>query len=925
MKTLLHIIARLKRLDWPELGQLMLLALTAFILAVSLSFIDLASTANLLVKQGVLGIGFNYLMAGILFVPAGYVCLKLERRKGYGASVAMLCLFFVWIAGDVLSQRMALIGIENVMFSVKYITLFVANVAFWCLVKRMIRQSISSLRYLGVLAFELLGGLMGCWMAIKVGTEQIQWWGTFGLLITALSLKVLSILMPVSKETFIKKIGGVQTQKERLMMNVILMLSFAWMLSKLLSEYLVYENIVSHQEPVLETLSKIGMSIAVVTLISVSLLCRTKFLYTTIWGLLLGAVSVGVCGLGAWKQEGLIIYTAAVIFEVISRLYMKRYLSLLPRPLAVGTGVRLKQLRWCACVPLAFILTGSLLLSEQKETIVVWLISMAGVLIILFWLSSYMYGRYLIKICSLRIWRGGPLLLSYPPLKQMIKQGLSKPNPAESIYFLNILEEGHISNYKGQLMKLLSHPAITVRLAVLKKMNKWPLNKKEQNKIHQLMVQDECEEVRHMALALLIKSAIEENGTKAWKEYKHYLEEKEWQWGACIGFLSGKGAWLEKVIALVRKWADSPKIKDNLMALSVMNTCPKNEWTQCVNQLLNKQDTKITKQALLVAGKIKSPLLVNRLLPMLDEIRWREHVLEALSQYGKRAFPAIEKMLLNETVSLDRKKELILFLGRLPSGEGKQILLRSLFGANRLLRPAIIESLSDSEIVWIDKSRKRVLKKALSEAVSEWTQMHKMCVVAHNLEAQELIEVKALFQEAIKEEMYRTRMLILNQLALYVVMPLAQKAIQTLKENDLNKYAGAVSFLQDVLPKRIHKIVAPVLLYPTLNMPPKNLQEETPQTFLNSFILNPFRWSNKWMRALALYGWKKLGDREGMTAVMEGLKSPDWIVLEGALSALAKLEPDKNKVRELALNIPTHYLLQQDFESLLEEKNVGHN
>jgi hypothetical protein len=392
-----------------------------------------------------------------------------------------------------------------------------------------------------------------------------------------------------------------------------------------------------------------------------------------------------------------------------------------------------------------------------------------------------------------------------------------------------------------------------------------------------------------------------------------------------MGFLSGRGIWIEKIVSEVIKLANSKKEKDNLIALSIMQAHPRQDWDESVARLLNKTEVPVVKAALVAAGKIKSLALLNRLLPMLDEMRWRDPVLETLSQYGKQAFPSIEKMILSETAPLDRQKELILFLSRLPSGEGKQILLRSLFGANRLLRRAIVESLSDSEIVWVHEDRKKVLHKAILRTVSEWNEMNEMLVHAENLESEKLVKIKVLFQEALQEELLRTRLLILDQIELYVNAPLVTQAIMTLKGNDLNAYAGAVSCLQDVLHKKLYNKLRAVLLYPTIKEPPEIITEMPVGVFLNRFILNPFSWTNAWLQALALYGWRELNDPEGLVAVQEGLKAKDWSVLEAALSALGKLEKNKAKAEEMALAVPTRYLLKQNFETLLEGKHVGHN
>ena len=126
--------------------------------------------------------------------------------------------------------------------------------------------------------------------------------------------------------------------------------------------------------------------------------------------------------------------------------------------------------------------------------------------------------------------------------------------------------------------------------------------------------------------------------------------------------------------------------------------------------------------------------------------------------------------------------------------------------------------------------------------------------------------------------------------------------------------------LQDIFPKKLYTTTREILLYPTLNRPPHALHEISVDIFLNRFVVEPVQWTTPWLQSLALYGWRELGKSAGLTAVREGLHSNNWIVLEAALSALARLEQNKQKAENMILNVPTCYLLKQNFEKLLEVK-----
>ncbi len=925
MKTVLHLVARFKKLKWDEIKPLSGLALIALLSGITAVLLDISTAGLLLEKQGILGFGINYILAALMGIPAAYAALVLDRKRGYGLSVALVALLFVWTGLIGLNKYVPASFDLNLLFAFKYGTLFLLNVALWLLAERFIKISFGSLKFTTLFGLELVGMFVGACVAQNRPAINVLDMGLIGLCGLALLFKIISLMAPVPRETFILKTGGVQDKAEHALMNMIFALSFCWTCVHLLIEFQVYDYLIQNKFNIVTVLAWLKMACAAGGLLVMICLARTRFIYTTPVGLILCAFSAAVCAMGSLFHENWMIVSGAVLFWITGHFYMTRYLSLLPRPLAFGKGVRIKKVRWLVMKPLAFILTGALLLNQSSETMDWILLVGTGILSLLFLISGYLYGRQLMKMCALRIWRGGPLMLAYPPLKQMVIQGASKKNAADAIYFLNVLKEGYTAEYRELLLYTLKHGAVSVRVFVLNQMLKLNLKPKEKKAVQVCLESDESEEVRNLALSVLINNALDENQARAWYKYKDFLDDKKWVQGACCGFLFGRGPWLNKVMEKVRKLAASKKEEENLKALYIMQMHPKKEWGDLVGVLLNMPQTEVVKKALGVAGKLAAPALLNRLLPMLDEMRWRDSVLETLSAYRKAAFPAIEKMILNEQTPMDRRKELILFLGRLPSGEGKQMLLRVLFTANRRLRAAVVESLSDSQIVWIENDRKNVLAKALKTAVSEWHEIHETLIQTGHLEEESFFTLKPLLENALETELNRTRQLVLAQVNLYVTEKIGQEALEVLKGDNFNAYAGAVSCLQDILPTKIYRQVRPVLLYPTWNEPPKEVRQMPVAVFLNRFILNPFVWTNEWMQALALYGWRELNEPVGLVAVEQGLKSSNWMVLEAALSALGRLEKNKEKVREMVLSVPTRYLLQQDFENLLEEKDVYHH
>ena len=924
MRRLFHLWIRLKRLKWREILCLTILSLTVCLLAMTLTCLDMSTTSLFLQNQGILGIGINYIFAALLWLFMAILALKTQRQKGYGAALIAFAVAVGWLGLGLTWQLTPTHFIYQLFFAAKYGTIFLLHISFWALAGRFLKLSMGSLKFLGVFAFELLGLFLGGLLGQFINAHTMFYVAVVGLFVCTLLFKTIGLLAPISREVFIKKGGGVQDLSQKIILDTIFALSFCWTCTKLLIEFQIYHYIIENDLSPLHLFSQINTVTAGLCLLSLISLARTRFLYTTPMGLIICALSVGCCALGGIFNEVWLFFSGTILFFATSHFYIQRYLSLLPRPFAMGKGLPIKKIRWFIMVPCAFVFVGALLLTIPLDTINWILLFGMLILSVLFTLSAYFYGRELMKICALRIWRNGPLMIAYPPLRQMILQGLSKRNSAEVFYFLNFLNEGYASEYRTILTQMLRHPSTSIRLFVLEKIRKFGLSTKERAILLNMVKQDPSQQVRNKSLSVLISEALEINETSAWHKYQNYLEDSNLLIGACSGFLFGHGIWRDKAIQKVLKLAASHKEKEQLDVLSLMIEQPQKEWISAIDQLLNSPFPSTVRAALKAAGKLSASQLLNRVIPLLDEPQWRDDVLETLNQYGNLAFPTIEKMILSDSTPTERQKELILFLGRLPNGEGKQLLLRVLFTAKRMLRASIIESLSDDSIIWIHKDRQQILKKAILNAAAEWFTIRETLVYAENLEHEKLSDVRVLFLETIQEELNRTRNLLLDLLSLYALHPLAHNALETLKGSDWNAFAGATSCLQDLFPKKIYNRAHLILLYPTWNEPPQNLDPVTAASFLNMFILNPPEWATSWMKALALYGWQQLGDSAGLIAVKEGLKSKDWIVLEAALSALWKLKRNRTKAEELILNIPTRYLLKQNLENILED-NHAHN
>ncbi len=916
MKFLYHILARLRRLKWHDIGILALTCATALVVSSFVALFDIYAVQQWLDQKGIVTIGFDYLLTGILGMLTACCACALTRQKGYGSSLYMLGMLFIF-TGLVFSAAYLPLFSRELLFALKYNVFFLGQVCFWALASRVIPLAVRSLKFLGVLVFALLGCFLGGWIGASTHHEL----GIFifvGFCLVLGLFKAIGSLVKIPKETFTKKNGSMVVSSAKTAIHAVLLLNFCVIILRALIDFSVYQTIAQEGVDPVSVISMIWMLFAGMGLLITFVMLKVRFLRANLGVLMSLILALSLVVLGSVLQENILIYCGASCFMVSEYFYMEKYFILWSKPFIVKQGIQLQRFRWLLIVPLGFIFIGALLLTEPMLYIPLTLVILGMICIVLLGVVRHCYGRQLMRLCALRVWPQGPLVLTYSALNQMIDQGLSK-KPAEVIYFLRILQEGDSPVYRKRLMAALESSSISVRLFALKKLEKLSLTAPEQKIIHKLFQSDACEEVQNMALGLLIADGLESGNAKTWKKYKAYLTNKKYVFGACIGFLTGRGVWLHDVVQCVLTLSNSCKETDKINALTIMKMRPRPEWIEPITTLLNDEKHTIKKAALQAAGSLASPILLNRILSLLDKPRWRDVIWEVLDRYGKVAFPAFEKALTNEDVPLDRRREIVLFLGRLSSGEGVQILLRSLFVVNRILRPYIIDALTDSGIVWVHQDRKKLLRRAIQLNEQEWQQMKRLLDWIDHVNFPKLQKAISLLREAIQEEMARTRHIVLDLLELYSLHPLFRQAIETLKEDQWTAYPAAVGNLQDMLQKRLYQRVREILLYP--QMQPEMVMDHKGDVaeLLNTFLLNPPNWVTPWMKAVAIFCWRLHGGTGGLNAVRQSLKSHDWIVLETAIYTLGKLEKHRKNVEDMILSIPTHYLLKQNFQELLEE------
>lgn len=922
MTSLRKLVEKTLSLPMSHLLLLLLLGFTCFIKSVGLSLYDIGITGLLLEKAGTLSLAFNLVCAAFLLAVGGYYAILFDRRQSYG-SIPVLSAFILIIGLGMMLFSTHPEGVLNTLFPLKYTLYILFTAAFWSMAIRFVPLRFDSLKFSAIFLCELLGFMTGGLIGqAHLPTDMLLVYALLFLILTILGLLTLNFFNPVANETFVKKQGGAQGSLGKRLIRLICLTAFTFMAIKSAMDIAFYALLSLKTNTFLFYLSLFWTLFGSIGLITVLLLRQTHYLYTTTLGLslLIGAIVGTATALFINNLPMLFLFYT--LFHLAAYFYIDAYFKILPRPIALAHKTRLKKLRFLIMEPTGFMFSAIFFFFIENLFFVAAYLGVLGLIFALLILkTNHLYSTILLRSFKTRFWRGSPLMISTSKLLPYVLEQLKNQNTNDVIYFLRVLQESRHPSYKKYLLKSLKHPNPEIRRFVLLRMERLENAAQWQKSVETVFQKDSDKSVRQTALRVLIQWAANTQNKKQLEKYAAYLDDKTLKPGALIGFLKLGGT--DTLLAMdgLQKLVFSKKKSDQLQALTIMSAAPNPGYARLLTHLFQSSDTDVLNQSLLAAGLVRHPQTLSFIFRALDQFELKEAALSALKNYGKGAFPMLEKMLNQTDVPQQRLHTLVLFLGALNSGEGKQLLLRSLNIPNQKLRKTILTTLFHNGIIWIQNSRKKVLKKSIKKDIHRiqfWIRFLELFGTPPTHETEEAFKY---LRQGIEEDIADTRLLILYQLLLLKPHPLFYQAVQILKGTDYALYPTALGVIQDFLPHRLYQKIKPLILYPTHPVKSDEIQYHSiPQITqsIGALITEPAFALPPWIQANALYCLRRLGDAHGLSAVKAALKQTNPLVLEAAIYALTRLEPDAKTRHSLLLNIPTAALTHQNLELMLK-------
>lgn len=906
-----------------EVWQALFLLMTgALVKAFTVVFFDMGSVALLGAENGFQHVGFDLIWGGALLALAGSFVLKLERQKGYGAAMittGLLGMFTLGIWGAVMGHFPFM---PDVLYTLRYPFTIMMSALFWTTAARFLPLRMDSLKFIGIFGIELLGafgaGLMTALNTWQPETCLILAQGC--LMVFLIVLGGLKRLAPVQKEAFVPKNGGVQDAFEKRLVFSILTLSFLYTLGHALADWVFYTAVAPE-----ELISFLGAAWALyggLGLSSLIFLYRTRYIYTTLAGMLVLSAALGVIGIFGEMQLPELLMGAYVIFMLSSYFYFQGYVQLLPRPLAYGRGRRVKETRLLISSPAGMVLAGTLLIQIPYAFDASAFLVGVGVLNTLtVWISSRLYANLLLRQIKMRVWRGGPLMIAARKVRRYLFNHVAVGTGDDAIYCLRIMEISNHVRFPKYVVRALKHPDEAVRLFALNRLGRLYTAAKYRPMIELVMKQDPSPQVQCAALALLIQIDADKKGIqKTVAQYADYLDNRRLKIGAMVGFFRIEGAATLMAMEVLQRLAQSKKPQDQSAALKVMAEAPNPGFVRLLMPLLKSTRPAVECQALLTAGAIRPPEALPDIFRALDRVETQEAALTALKQYGKSAFAPIEKMMMSHDAPLLRRKLLVLYLGALPSGEGKQILMRATDIDHLKLKKIILMNLVDSGLKWT-RTHKEALRKSLKKDLAYIARLMAFRDKYHQAPTHESAEAFGFLMRALEETIDDARDVILYQLLLLHENALFEKAVRILLSASHAYYLPAMGVVQDLLPSRFYQKLKPVLVLPLEqnreSLTPPVSESEAVAALLELVKPEGYHLS-PWATACALYCLRRLGDKAALPALYNMLTVKHPVVLEAAIWALVRLEPDAEKLHRALLKIPTAELTLTQVDSLLD-------
>ncbi len=909
MRRLQRFVEHILSFSSTHLLLVSLLGIAAIVQAFNIASFDALASGVYVGTNGAHDLAFNF-FAGALFLSfCGWVAIKIERHNGFGFIPFLILMAVVQLAIALSSYYLHMRMSVDMLFLMKWGYRLVVFAGFWAFALRYIELSMKSKRFLLVVICEfigfLIGGLFGYFFIGLLGVPVffiVFLMSTFVLVALLWKISTFEKVMP---ELQVKKNGGVAEKIQLKLVYLIYALGFLFMSICAFTDYTLclqsFKVAGSDIEVNIRFFATVWVLFALAALFLLALLYSLRRQLSITNAMVILAFVPLVCALG-WESSLLwVVLFSKVMLDLISYFCIGYYFRMLPRPLSHGSKSRLKYARLIIAEPFGFAFSALLFyFVAYEQCVLTYASALSFVFLLTLFDSQQEYAKVLLSAFKTFRWRGGRLMLSDEIVLKFIEQKAGSADPQEAVYFLRVLEDAHIPNFKSHLRHALNHPDEQVRLFALMciERNQMRMFKKT---LSDMIDRDSSVAVRQKALdvfcALGEKYAVEKAIL--------YLDDAQLRKGALIGLLKSGGQEILIASEGLNKLASSKKPEHRIEAAQILYETGLKGFFRVVERLIGDDDVRVQKIALLAAGRTGHTAVLKSVFKALNKMELREEALRALTMFGAKAYPFIEQAFTDDERTELCKKTLISYLWISADIDAQKTLLQSLKTMPFRLRLYALYFLKNEPL----RLSKSFIKKTFVPLIeTDFRQALTTLLLIKDFRFSPIYDAQSAFEilcDSLGRDFNNIRQSLLLELYFYFPSPLMKQAVNILLSagSSMQERQMAQSTLDDLLPKKYTKLNVVLKDLPFAerleNIPSRRLQKEQSMTDQFAFILRSKSYRSAWTKAAALNCARKMGYVSLIPQIESLLTDKNPIVRENAVWALDRLVVEAKELKKM--------------------------
>lgn len=584
---------------------------------------------------------------------------------------------------------------------------------------------------------------------------------------------------------------------------------------------------------------------------------------------------------------------ARAVFVLMSHIHKENIFLVLPWAVSERSFFRSTIERKMIVEPLGLMLAGIFIIFSIKYgdfhfNLLTALTSSAFVLILSLAILRQQYNKLVFLNIKNRLWRGGRMIITGHRIRNLINQMLCSDNANDTIYALRILEDALHPCLFQEYFKSLFHPSPEVRLFALERLE----NLKCKYAINQIKYCLKTEYDTAVSSAAL--KAICVLGSPSDRiEIIKYIDDPSLCEGALTGLLAvgleGSFAAIDKVSSMVN-YGDSTAQQQ---AAHILGESGKLAFFQPLSKLLNSSDLNVCYQALMAAGKLKSPELLPDIINIFRYPQLREEGLSTLLKYQNLALPTFKQIWQSPDYPHQFKSMLAKIAHKINTPECKDLLFSEINHDDKRIRFNILKSLVLMNYKAIGNKNISFARLSLYDEI-EWATnlLSSIDQLNRNSDEKSRNSIQILIS-ALKSEIEYSKERIMLLLAILEPTPDILHLLSHYNSSNEYRKVEQIHIVDKILSGELRKICLPFFTEDSLEAklnqlrphfyPPILSIKEHVQHFVSSLK------TSDWTLACAMYTLADIGTKTDVDILIPKLSAADPMIRETAVYVIGKL------------------------------------